>query len=47
MGAYGVVLKATNKLTKEIVAIKKFKECDTNPIIKKIALREVRALKNV
>lgn len=46
MGAYGVVLKATNKFTKEVVAIKKFKESDCNPIIKKIALREVKSLKN-
>ena len=30
-----------------MVAIKKFKESDNNPIIKKIALREVKALKNV
>lgn len=29
-----------------MVAIKKFKESDSNPIIKKIALREVKALKN-
>lgn len=29
-----------------MVAIKKFKESDNNPIIKKIALREVKALKN-
>jgi len=28
MGAYGVVLKAVNKHTGEIVAIKKFKESD-------------------
>lgn len=47
MGAYGVVLRAVNKQTKEVVAIKKFKESDNNPIIKKIALREVKALKNV
>lgn len=47
MGAYGVVLKAINKETQEVVAIKKFKESDTNPIIKKIALWEVKALKNV
>lgn len=47
MGAYGVVLKAVNKQTKENVAIKKFKESDSNPIIRKIALREVKALKNV
>ena len=47
MGAYGVVLKATNKHNKESVAIKKFKESDQNPVIRKIALREVKALKNV
>ena len=47
MGAYGVVLKATNRQTKEVVAIKKFKESDNNPIIKKIALREVKALRNL
>lgn len=47
MGAYGVVLRAVNRQTKEVVAIKKFKESDNNPIIKKIALREVKALKNV
>lgn len=46
MGAYGVVLKAINKQNKEVVAIKKFKESDQNPIIRKIALREVKALKN-
>jgi serine/threonine protein kinase len=33
MGAYGVVLKAVDKETKEVVAIKKFKETDDNPII--------------
>lgn len=45
MGAYGVVLRATNRSTKEFFAIKKFKESDENPIIRKIALREVKALK--
>lgn len=29
------------------MAIKKFKESDENPIIRKIALREVKALKNL
>ncbi len=47
MGAYGVVLKAVNKQNKELLAIKKFKESDENPIIRKIALREVKALKNL
>lgn len=41
MGAYGVVLKAINWHTGEKVAIKKFKESDQNPVIRKIALREV------
>ena len=35
------------QLIQQVVAIKKFKESDNNPIIKKIALREVKALKNV
>jgi cyclin-dependent kinase-like len=47
MGAYGVVLKAVNKQSRENVAIKKFKESDSNPIIRKIALREVKALRHV
>ena len=47
MGAYGVVLKAVNKSTKELLAIKKFKESDENPIIRKIALWEVKALKTL
>lgn len=33
MGAYGVVLKARNKETNALVAIKRFKESDENPII--------------
>ena len=47
MGAYGVVLRAINKSTKELLAIKKFKESDENPIIRKIALREIKALKSL
>lgn len=35
------------QLIRYVVAIKKFKESDSNPVIKKIALREVKALKNV
>uniref|UniRef100_A0A3Q4GFE9 cyclin-dependent kinase n=1 Tax=Neolamprologus brichardi TaxID=32507 RepID=A0A3Q4GFE9_NEOBR len=44
-GSYGVVFKCRNKDTGQIVAIKKFVESEDNPIIKKIALREIRMLK--
>lgn len=44
-GSYGVVFKCRNKDTGQIVAIKKFVESDDDPIIKKIALREIRMLK--
>ena len=47
IGSYGVVLKAVNRSSREIVAIKKFKLPDVNPCIKKIALREVKSLKSV
>lgn len=42
---YGVVLKAKNKETGELVAIKKFKETDLNEEIRKTAIREIRILK--
>ena len=45
IGAYGIVLKAQNKETNEIVAIKKFKESDQDETIRKISLREVKILK--
>lgn len=44
-GSYGVVFKCRNKDTGQIVAIKKFVETEDDPIIKKIALREIRMLK--
>jgi serine/threonine protein kinase len=44
-GSYGVVFKCRNKETQQIVAIKKFVESEDDPIIKKIALREIRMLK--
>lgn len=44
-GSYGVVFKCRNKDTGQIVAIKKFVESEDDPIIRKIALREVRMLK--
>lgn len=44
-GSYGVVFKCRNKDTGQIVAIKKFLESEEDPVIRKIALREVRMLK--
>ncbi|CAB1330482.1 unnamed protein product [Coregonus sp. 'balchen'] len=44
-GSYGVVFKCRNRDTGQIVAIKKFVETEDDPIIKKIALREIRMLK--
>ena len=47
VGAYGIVQKAEDKETHEIVAIKKFKESDQDETIRKISLREVKVLKLV
>ena len=47
IGAYGIVLKAQNKETGEVVAIKKFKESDSDETIRKISLREAKILKIV
>lgn len=44
-GAYGVVFKCRNKETGVRVAIKKFFESEEDPVIKKIAMREIRMLK--
>ena len=44
-GAYGVVFKCRNKETGARVAIKKFVESEDDPLIKKIAMREIRMLK--
>lgn len=44
-GSYGVVFKCRNKDTGQIVAIKKFVESEDDPVIKRIALREIRMLK--
>lgn len=45
IGSYGIVFKARNKETGQIVAIKKFLETDDDPAIKKIAMREIRMLR--
>eukprot|EP00347_Sterkiella_histriomuscorum_P018635 403344766 len=44
-GAYGIVYKAKNKESGEIVAIKKFKESDEDEIVKKTTFREVKMLR--
>ena len=44
-GSYGVVFKCRNKETTQLVAIKKFVESEDDPLIKKIALREIKMLK--
>ncbi|XP_076044863.1 cyclin-dependent kinase-like 4 isoform X2 [Oratosquilla oratoria] len=46
-GSYGVVYKCRNKETGTLVAIKKFVESEDDPLIKKIALREIRMLKQL
>ncbi|KAJ1098191.1 hypothetical protein NDU88_003307, partial [Pleurodeles waltl] len=43
-GSYGVVFKCRNKDSGQVVAIKKFLESEDDPVIKKIALREIRML---
>ncbi|VDO05438.1 unnamed protein product [Rodentolepis nana] len=44
-GAYGVVFKCRNRQTGEIVAIKKFTESEEDPVIHRIAMREIKTLK--
>ncbi len=44
-GAYGVVFKCKHKDTGQVVAIKKFFESEDDPLIRRIAFREVRMLK--
>uniref|UniRef100_A0A2I3G033 Cyclin dependent kinase like 1 n=1 Tax=Nomascus leucogenys TaxID=61853 RepID=A0A2I3G033_NOMLE len=46
-GSYGVVFKCRNRDTGQIVAIKKFLESEDDPVIKKIAFREIRMLKQL
>lgn len=44
-GSYGVVFKCRNRDTGSLVAVKKYVETEEDPLIKKIALREIRMLK--
>lgn len=46
-GSYGVVFKCRNKENGSLVAIKKFVESEDDPLIKKIAMREIRMLKQL
>ncbi|XP_052766530.1 cyclin-dependent kinase-like 1 isoform X2 [Mya arenaria] len=46
-GSYGVVFKCKNRETSQHVAIKKFVESEEDPLIKKIAMREIRMLKQL
>jgi cyclin-dependent kinase-like len=44
-GTYGMVSKCRHRDTNTLVAIKRFKDSDEDPQIRKTALREVRMLK--
>ncbi|NXS80525.1 CDKL2 protein, partial [Erpornis zantholeuca] len=46
-GSYGVVTKCRNKENGQIVAVKKFLESDDDAAVKKIALREIKLLKQL
>lgn len=44
-GSYGIVFKCRNRENGQLVAVKKYVETEDDPLIKKIALREIRMLK--
>ncbi|KAK7506538.1 hypothetical protein BaRGS_00002013 [Batillaria attramentaria] len=46
-GSYGMVLKCRHKDTGQLVAIKKFLESEDDKMVKKIAMREVKMLKQL
>uniref|UniRef100_H2ZSK2 Cyclin-dependent kinase-like 2 n=1 Tax=Latimeria chalumnae TaxID=7897 RepID=H2ZSK2_LATCH len=46
-GSYGMVIKCRNKETGRVVAIKKFLESDDDKMVKKIAMREIKLLKQL
>lgn len=46
-GSYGVVFKCINRDNRTVVAIKKFVESEDDQIIRKIAMREIRMLKQL
>lgn len=47
IGSYGVVFKCIDRRSGQIVAIKRYSENDSDPIIRKIAMREVRMLRQL
>uniref|UniRef100_A0A8C4RN71 Cyclin-dependent kinase-like 2 n=1 Tax=Erpetoichthys calabaricus TaxID=27687 RepID=A0A8C4RN71_ERPCA len=46
-GSYGLVMKCKNKANGRIVAIKKFLESEEDKMVKKIAMREIKLLKQL
>ena len=44
-GAYGVVQRCRNRQTREVVAIKRFKETEEDPAVRKTTGREIQLLK--
>ncbi|KAI3385639.1 hypothetical protein SNEBB_006925 [Seison nebaliae] len=46
-GSYGQVFKCRNRDNGRLVAIKRFQESEHDPAIRKIAMREIRMLKNL
>ncbi|XP_044315833.1 cyclin-dependent kinase-like 1 isoform X3 [Drosophila rhopaloa] len=46
-GSYGIVYKCRDRETGALVAVKRFVESEDDPAIRKIALREIRLLKNL
>ncbi|KAA3672301.1 cyclin-dependent kinase-like [Paragonimus westermani] len=46
-GSYGMVIKCRNKETGQLVAIKKFIDSEDDKLVKKIATREIKMLKQL
>ncbi|XP_077773697.1 cyclin-dependent kinase-like 2 isoform X2 [Podarcis muralis] len=46
-GSYGMVMKCRNKETGRVVAVKKFLESEDDKMVKKIAMREIKLLKQL
>ncbi|VDP70509.1 unnamed protein product [Echinostoma caproni] len=46
-GSYGMVMKCRNKETGQLVAIKKFLDSEEDKLVKKIAAREIKMLKQL
>lgn len=44
-GSYGIVFQCRDRQTGKLVAVKKFQQTEDDPLIRKIALREIRLLK--